>query len=188
MTARRLAEQTRTAIEELVRDGAPSRAIARRLGVNRSTVAAVRSGMGLPPQRSARRTFPTLVAAFRGRTEPAGAGHLRWTGRIAQGVPVFWHRRQQYSAYRVAFTLRTGRPPDGPVKPECGQRQCVEPTHVDDTATRQRDRAMLAALLGRPEPAERCAQGHDRAVHGRLLPDGRPYCNACARGQREARP
>ncbi|WP_244409208.1 hypothetical protein [Streptomyces albofaciens] len=121
---------------------------------------------------------PGLAEAFAARTRATEGGHQEWTGtRTASGAGRFRHRGVNYTAYQAAFILRTGRAPVGTVRPTCDVPRCCAPEHVDDRATRQRDRAALAAVKGMTHKAPSCE--HDQAVHGRHRADGRRYCDAC---------
>ncbi|WP_236592297.1 hypothetical protein [Streptomyces sp. NHF165] len=119
-----------------------------------------------------------LAEAFAARSRPAGDGHREWIGTTtASGAGRFRYRGTDYTAYQAAWLLRTGREPVGTVRPTCDRPRCCDPAHVDDQATRQRDRAALAAVVGMTHRAPSCE--HDQAVHGRHRADGKRYCNAC---------
>lgn len=130
---------------------------------------------------AAYRGLPTLEAAYTARTIDAGGGHLHWVGsRTGNGTPRFHWQGRTYTAYQVAYWLRTGRWPEGPARPECGDPDCVAPACVDDTLTRQRDRAVYAAITGASPTG--CDRGHD-TTQTRRRPDGRAYCQTCNRGE-----
>ncbi|MDJ1131747.1 hypothetical protein [Streptomyces iconiensis] len=120
-----------------------------------------------------------LARAFGARTAAVEGGHREWTGgsRTASGAGRFRHQGRDFTAYQAAFILRTGREPIGSVRPTCDYPRCCEPAHADDQATRQRDRAALAAVVGMAHRPPSC--DHDQAVHGRHRADGKRYCNAC---------
>ncbi|MGW7514812.1 hypothetical protein ACWGJ2_04390 [Streptomyces sp. NPDC054796] len=119
-----------------------------------------------------------LAHAFAARTAVVEGGHREWTGyTTASGAGRFRHQGRDYTAYQAAFILRTGREPVGTVRPTCDRPRCCDPAHVDDGATRQRDRAALAAVVGMAHRPPSC--GHDLGIHGRHRADGRRYCNAC---------
>jgi len=118
---------------------------------------------------------PGLAERWQADTEPTHDGHLIWTSR-QRYVP--WNNRQ-YSPRNIAFALRTGRLPEGRVGPECGQRGCVKPDHVEDAPGRYRTRLAYRAVRGLPAPDPTCARGHDQAQHGRLEGTGKAYCAAC---------
>ncbi|WP_399087980.1 hypothetical protein ACGH2B_12385 [Streptomyces sp. BBFR2] len=120
-----------------------------------------------------------LAAAFAARTRATEGGHRQWTAGslTAHGVGRFQHRGTAYTAARAAFVLRTGRQPVGQVRPTCGIPHCCAPEHVDDRATRQRDRAALAAIIGMAHRPPSCE--HDQDVHGRHRANGKRYCDMC---------
>ncbi|MFK0296406.1 hypothetical protein ACIQU6_38860 [Streptomyces sp. NPDC090442] len=118
-----------------------------------------------------------LSKAFAARTRETPDGHREWTRTPGKGGGRFRHQGRDYTAYQAAFILRTGRDPVGTVRPSCAQPGCCNPAHVDDQATRQRDRGALAAVKGMQHRTPTC--DHDQAVHGRHRADGRRYCNAC---------
>lgn len=117
-----------------------------------------------------------LAKVFATRTRAVGE-HREWTGRPTSGGGRFRHQGRDYTAYQAAFLLRTGRQPVGTVRPVCEHAGCCDPGHVDDQATRQRDRAALAAVKGIEHWPPSC--DHDQAVHGRHRESGKRYCNAC---------
>lgn len=91
------------------------------------------------------------------RTRPKPGGHLEWTGERATGsrTPVLHYKGKVHSAAAIAFRQRTGRDPIGYARAECGLLHCVAPEHIDDTATRLRDRQALRDLLQmRPKEKE----------------------------------
>ncbi|MDX3214542.1 hypothetical protein PV318_03150 [Streptomyces sp. ME02-6991-2B] len=120
-----------------------------------------------------------LAAAFTARTRPTEDGHREWAGRVEKCHPAgrFRHAGRDYTAQQAAYVLRTGRRPNGYARPFCGVPSCCEPGHVDDAATRQRDRTAYAAITGVPRRLWAC--DHDEATQARVRADGRGYCNAC---------
>lgn len=120
----------------------------------------------------------SLAKAFAARTRPVEGGHRIWAAGVnSHGVGRFQHAGTPYTARQAAFILRTGRQPIGQVRPSCDVPQCVDPDHVDDRPTRQRDRATLAAVAGIAHRPPAC--DHNEAEHVRHRADGRRYCNAC---------
>jgi hypothetical protein len=175
-----------TEIVGILRRGASNKEVCQQISVDHRTVAKIRREQGIPRHASGRTSYATVEEAYRARVEPAGGQHLRWSGgRSSAGTPVFMHAGQTFSAYRVAFTIRTGREPVGHVFPACDVPLCVAPECMDDTAARNRDRAALASLLGRQQYATHCPSGHAYGETARYLPDGDRYCSAC-RANREA--
>lgn len=174
-------------IEALIREGHSNAAIARQLHVATKTVRATRTALDLPPSQHGHPHGLTLEQTWQARTQPVDGGHLEWDGQHnSHGVPILnWHGKR-HSAYRIAYRIRTGREPVGKVKPSCEHPGCVAPEHVDDDATRQRDRAAMRAVLGMPPRPTRCPHGHDQAVHGRLKGNNVHYCTACDTGQQAA--
>lgn len=131
----------------------------------------------------------TLDDKWKSLTIDAGNGHLTWNGpRSMSGSPVFWVGVRSHSARRVAFTIHSGgRQPVGQVRAECGLKECTAPSHVEDAAGRARIRGQLRAIRGLVTLPDTCGAGHERAVHGRFEPGGKPYCNRCLDEAREAR-
>jgi hypothetical protein len=170
--------RVRADVAELLRAGLTNIEVARRLGCDRHAVGDARRALGIPPVP---RQPLSLEEKWRACTEPVEGGHLRWTGprQKRSGSPVMRYREKPVSPAAVAFRIRTGRDPVGYCFAECGYPHCVAPEHVDDAATRDRDRGTLRLLIGRPERPTTCAHGHDQAVHGRFERDGRAYCGAC---------
>ena len=149
MTRRGITPELRAEIERLLHQRLDNKAVAARTGAHHTTVAKVRRELNLPVAKSGRKSYPTLAEAFRARTEPAEGGHARWKGGFnGDQVPMFVHEQRLHSAYRVAFTLRTGREASGQARPGCEFEHCVEPRHVEDQAERVRNRANLAAIFG----------------------------------------
>lgn len=149
MSGRPLSAEKRAAVEQLLREGLSNKVIARRVDCHHATVGRIRKALGLPNCKPGRKTYPSLAEAFRGRTEwVADGGHLRWTGGFhEEGMPTFMHAGEKFSAYRIAFKLRTRRNPIGQAKPGCDFANCVEPTHVRDQRERDRDRDAYKAIF-----------------------------------------
>ncbi|MFF4548640.1 hypothetical protein ACFY1J_31145 [Streptomyces sp. NPDC001406] len=149
MSRRTISPEKRAAVEQLLRDGLSDKGIARQTGAHHTTVAKVRKALRLPVHKSGRKSYPSLEEAFRARIEPVEGGHLRWIGnRVSGGNPQLMHDGKPYSAYRVAFTLRTGREATGQARPGCDYAHCVEPRHVEDQDERERNRNDYAAIFG----------------------------------------
>lgn len=175
-------------IEALIREGHSNAAIAKRLHVATRTVRAARTALDLPPSQHGYAHGLSLEETWRARTRPVGGGHLEWAGqRNSHGVPVLnWHGKR-HSAYRIAYRIRTGREPDGIVRPACDHPGCVAPRCMDDTRDRQTVRNAMRLLHGMPPPPATCRRGHDQTVHGRLrAADHIHYCAACDNEQHAA--
>ncbi|WP_435218356.1 hypothetical protein [Streptomyces sp. bgisy034] len=166
-------------IRQQISSGASNAAVRRATGADVSAIRRIRRDMGVacPPQHT-----HTLESKWAERARPIEGGHLEWAGERGNvsGTPLIRYREQTYTAAAVAFRMRTGRDPVGPVKAECGVHQCVAPGHVEDAPGRDRLREQLRFLLGKGERPARCRRDHDQAEHGRLLPDGVAYCRACS--------
>lgn len=175
-----IAPEKYTEIVGLLRGGASNKDVCQQIDVDHRTVAKIRREQGIPRHASGRKSYATAEEAYRARVEPAGGRHLRWTGgQSSAGTPVFMHDGRTLSAYRVAFTIRTGREPQGHVFPACDVPGCVAPECMDDTAARTRDRSALASILGRQQWATHCPAGHAYGESARYRPDGGRYCGAC---------
>lgn len=149
MTRRGISPELRAQIERLLQQRLDNKTVAARTGANHVTVAKVRKQLGLPVHKSGRKSYPTLAEAFRANTELVDGGHLRWTGAWhSSGVPQVTHDQRSYSAYRIAFTLRTGREASGQARPGCDFPHCVEPRHVEDQAERKRNQTDYAGIFG----------------------------------------
>jgi len=120
-----------------------------------------------------------LAAQFALRTREVAGGHREWIAPTNGRAGRFRHQGRDYTMYRAAFILRTGREPEGPVKPSCDHPGCCAPAHVDDGATRQRDRAALAVIKGTEHRSWSC--DHDPDQFARHRADGRRYCAECNR-------
>ena len=139
---------TRADIDHLLRAGLPDRRIAQQLHLDNRTVAAARRDLGLPTCRPGRQPAASAEDLWRARVEEINGGHMRWTGYTSSsGVPLVRHGGRLHTAYRIAWRIRTGRDPDGYVRPMCGMSGCVAPNHVDDTATRRRNAAAFGAIF-----------------------------------------
>jgi hypothetical protein len=136
-------------IARLLRAGHSNAEVRRRIGGRPARIAAVRADLGLPQHPPGPRPRP-LGGLWAVHAEPVSGGHLRWTGPVRNGTPVLTSGRQTTTAYRWAWRLRTGRDPEGPVRPGCGMPACVAPLHLTDTgqtSTDPVDQAVLAAGL-----------------------------------------
>jgi DNA-binding CsgD family transcriptional regulator len=136
-----------TAIVDLLRAGSTNDAIARQLNTDGKRVARIRTEEGLPP---AQRQQPTFAEKWAANTEPTADGHVRWTGRLRDGVtPSLVHHDRDYTARKAAFEEFHGRTPTGRVRPGCGWAPCVKPDHLEDQQMREQLNAQFAAIFGR---------------------------------------
>lgn len=165
-------------VRDLILKGEHNSAISRAAGVDRRVVSRIRLDMGLPSRRP---PIPK-VDKLRRDWRPAEDGHTGWEGRrYSSGPPAVRYMGRDTPASHVAFELRTGRPPVGIVKAECGQDECLTPAHLSDEIERRKVRMQERALYGLdPAPWARCPKGkHTWDESGRLEPDLTPYCKSC---------
>lgn len=140
------------AVARALRSGDPRElsdlALAAEHGCSVKLVARVRADLRLPTyQRGKRPVQRSLEAVFLERSRPVAGGHREWTRqRAASGTPVLSHRGQHVTAGRVAFTMATGREPEGQVRPSCTFEHCVEPAHQADRLMRDAAGATLAEV------------------------------------------
>ena len=165
-------------IAELVLQGMKDCDVAEQLGTGRRAVARVRDILGVEPRVNGTSREEKL-ARF---SVVQDDGHTGWTGRRTKsGTPSIRHRGIEIPASHVAFEQRTGRPPVGIVKAECGTDRCLTPAHVSDELER-RDLRMKERSLAYlpPQPWDICSKGtHTWDEGGRIQPDLTPYCCAC---------
>lgn len=166
------------AIMRLARQGVSNKAIARQLGVSRNRAAAIRKAAGIP---SVPQTAGVDERVRLRTTAPDEEGHVYWTGaRTSSGTPRICWNGADTSALRYIFENRTGRPVVGRVEADCGQPDCVAPTHLVDDIERRTVRLLLRSLEGRRAPWDECsACGADWNTEGRVDPDLILYCRAC---------
>lgn len=75
----------------------------------------------------------TMQSIYDDSTVRLYGGHLAWTG------PKKVHfKGQQFTPKQFCFVLDRGHNPDGPVRSECGNDECVLPAHLADTTERAR--------------------------------------------------
>lgn len=166
------------AIALLVRAGWKDSAVATALGVHNRAVTRVRDLIGVAHHDNSTSKQDKLERF----SQPEAGGHTGWSGRLGtSGAPVIRHLKVQIPASHVAFELRTGRPPVGIVKAECGRGHCLTSAHISDEIERRNVRGQERALYGlEPVPWNTCAKGkHPWAEHGRFQPDLTPYCKGC---------
>jgi hypothetical protein len=132
------------AITELLHAGVSNHDIAREVGVNHRTIAAIRADLRLPDARTIKGSASPEDLFWR-RTRPDGDGHLLWTGHHnSTGAAVVHAAGRMYTAGRIAFRIRWGREPIGRVKAGCAVPRCVHPRHVEDQAMRDQYAAIFA--------------------------------------------
>ncbi|MFI9598871.1 hypothetical protein ACIHCX_03150 [Streptomyces sp. NPDC052043] len=137
---------SRDQIVALLRQGHTDQAIRKALHTDAKRVARIRKEEGLPPAPQRIITFADKWAA---NTAPADDGHLRWTGRLRDGVtPSLVYRGREYSARRAAFEEHYRREPVGLVLPGCDWEPCVRPDHLEDRTIRQALTAQYDAIFG----------------------------------------
>lgn len=65
------------------------------------------------------------------KTERTADGHLIWTGALANGRPATKHEGKTVYVKRLIWEQEHGPIPDGMViVSRCGERTCIEPTHL----------------------------------------------------------
>jgi hypothetical protein len=131
---------SRADIVALLAEGHTDRYIVQALHTSQKRVARIRAEYQLP---RAKRNVLTVEQAWTARTQPTPDGHLAWTGGVREGVPVFKHDGEEYSARRVAYRIANGREPEGRVKAGCGWGPCVKPEHVEDARMRTQYNAIF---------------------------------------------
>lgn len=139
---------SRADIVALLAEGHSDRYIVHALHTSQKRVARYRTDLQLP---RAKRNVITVEQAWTARTQPTADGHLAWTGGVREGVPVFKHDGDEYSARRLAFRMAHGREPAGRVHAGCGWPPCVKPQHVEDQRMRDQLRTQYTAIFGDAE-------------------------------------
>lgn len=163
---------------ELLRQGVPAKEVVRRLSIGNHAVLRIRRIEGIPAW-SCGTTREDKLTRF---SVPEPGGHTGWNGRRTRtGTPSIRHLGVEIAASHVAFEVRTGRPPVGIVKAECGVNGCLTPEHIGDARERSQLRMLERSLLGLPTPPwDVCAQGkHSWEEGGRIQRDLTPYCQGC---------
>lgn len=122
----------------LLKQGLSDRAVMRELRCGAGAVRQARAALGItrkPREGAGLKTAPSVEDSFRDRTQATADGHLVWTGYVENGQPRVRHGGQggrRYSAYKIAYRIRTGSDPLKRVAPTCGRAGCVAPDHVDE--------------------------------------------------------
>jgi hypothetical protein len=137
---------SREEIVALLRAGLSNTAISKQLRTDMRRVATVRREENLGPAPLRTVTFAEKWAAA---TEATPDGHVRWTGRLRDGItPSLVYRGRDYSARRAAFEELHGRDAVGLVLPGCGWDQCVRPDHLEDRPMREQLANQYQAIFG----------------------------------------
>jgi hypothetical protein len=138
----------RADIAELLRAGRSARAISRELHVDDKAVRAVRDLLHLPTAKPGPQPAGSPEDLFWRRVQPIDGGHMLWTGGTTGGCPTLRHNGKRTTAYRIAFTIRHGREPEGKVTVACDRELCVSPHCVEDRVIRERTAHTYAAIFG----------------------------------------
>ncbi|WP_030267925.1 hypothetical protein [Streptomyces sp. NRRL B-24484] len=85
---------------------------------------------------------PTPEAKLARFTEHTSGGHARWTGPRNGPAPRLRHSGRQWRILDLAFRVRWGREPVGPVRPGCGVPWCLAGEHLEDARDRKAFRAI----------------------------------------------
>jgi hypothetical protein len=92
------------------------------------------------------------------RTLRTPDGHLRWIGGLANGYPAAKHDGKTVYVKRLLWEQENGPIPEGAVViSTCGQRTCVEPSHLALTSSGRY--ASVRDALGRY--ASECARAEE---------------------------
>lgn len=135
----------RADIAALLNDGHTDEYIARELHTGTRIVARTRRQLNIPPIKAAQ----TPEQAWAAYAQPAGQGHMEWTGpRNHAGTPVFTYRTRRLSARAIAFKTQYGRDPIGYVKALCDYPGCVAPDCVADKPMRQQLDTTFNSIFG----------------------------------------
>ncbi|MFE9127021.1 hypothetical protein ACFYOF_16650 [Streptomyces sp. NPDC007148] len=184
-----LPNASREQIVAAIRTGKSSSAVSRELRVDRARVRRIRNELGLLPYVPVEQTR-SLEEKWALFARLVDDGHMEWTGErgSANDTPLLRYKEKYYSAAAVAFRIEHGRDPEGYAIADCSRRHCIAPSHVQDEPGRMARREERRRLAGYGERPDRCPQGHDQSVHGRLEADGRAYCAQCKRDLKQAGP
>lgn len=97
-----------------------------------------------------------LISSFQDKTMRCeDTGCLLWTaGRIDGGYGRFWMLRRKHLAHRVSYVLFRGDIPEGHVVDHlCGNKSCVEPSHLEPVTQEENVRRYHAMQT-------HCKRGH----------------------------
>lgn len=166
-------------IAELIAAGMSDRAIWVEVAGSRHTIAKIRRQLGVG-------VFQRLVPVAEQLATKVGAadadGHQLWTGALTSGgAPRLRLNGGEVPVSHVLFEQRAGRRPSGHVRPDCGVKGCVAPTHLMDDTERRKVRLMTRTLLGHYGPWDTCRMcGGDWDSFGRVDDQLRLYCTRCS--------
>lgn len=141
----------RPGMEALLRDpGLTNREVSRRTGAHPNTIARYRLQLGLPARPSGRPLgSSTPQSLYWERVRDVDGGHLGWAGsRNRSGVPFINWAGRTFTAGRVAFVMKHGRPPVGRVRSGCAVSGCVAPRCVMDQPMREQLQSQFVAIFG----------------------------------------
>lgn len=97
----------------------------------------------------------TIEDLFRRRTQPAGDGHLDWTGyRNKKATATLHWNGGTHGALRVAYRIRTGQNPAGYAHATCEHPGCVAPEHVADSAVTPRRGHHMGPISRQPNGSD----------------------------------
>ncbi|MER6531182.1 histone-like nucleoid-structuring protein Lsr2 [Streptomyces sp. NPDC001508] len=133
----RRAENERRAAE-LMRAGASYDEIKAEVGISAPTILAIRKRADLPASgRTGGGQARTKADGLAASTEPYGDGHVRWTGPMAGRLPQLYAEGRRFNPRHVVFEQHHGRPPEGRVRSNCGERDCIAGAHLTDVVLRR---------------------------------------------------
>ena len=127
---------------------------------------------------------------FLDRSVRTESGCLEWTGsRNHKGYGITGFRcfsaTRTCNAHRLVFLLNQGRLTPGlTIDHLCGNRACIEPSHLDECSNTENNRRSPNTWVGKGIRKTHCPQGHP-LVEGNLVPAqlrrGSRACLTCNR-------
>lgn len=165
-------------IVHLIKAGNSDRKIHDRLKVSRKYIRQVRIDNGVAPYSNTS-SVESQLDWFTSAPDPDG--HMRWSGSVSSsGVPRVRSGGKEISATHAIFERRTGRKPQGQVRPGCQVKHCVAPRHLMDDLERRKVRLQVRALMGYPDHWDECpACGSSWEDEGRVEEKLSLYCRRC---------
>lgn len=147
-------------------------------GWNRRAVALVRRKLNA---RVFTNSTPYDEQIRRGCSRPDGGGHVRWVGPGSPDrAPRIRFHSREVAVTHVIFEQHHGKPPVGQVRPECGEKRCIAPTHLLDDLGRRKVRLALRAVYGMPRHWDVCSGcGSSWEDEGRVEDSLSLYCRKC---------